>query len=349
MQRIGVHGFPLIGTGDWNDGMDRVGVEGRGESVWLAWFQIAVVRDFAPIATQLGQGERVLRWENYASELKLAIDDAAWDGEWFVRAFDDAGEPLGSAQNTECQIDSISQSWGVLAGFGEQPRVQTAMASARHHLINTAGQRQALPLLDPPFNRSGSDPGYIGAYPPGVRENGGQYNHAAAWLGMAAAGLGDGELAWQVFEAINPILRTLDTQSSRQYEREPYVLVGDVSTQDDNAGRGGWSWYTGSASWTWQLGMQSLLGLTPVAGAFLLNPCLPPHWGWAEVTIGGDQGVIRLRIEDPDNVGHGRLSLTIDGHAVEGGRIPLPGAGAESQVVARLSALQDASGPDRPD
>ena len=332
----GAHGLPLMGTGDWNDGMDRVGVEGRGESVWLAWFQITVINGFSPIAESFGFPDRARRWQQHGKRLKAAIDQVAWDGEWFVRAFDDEGEPWGSSQNEECQIDSISQSWGVLAGFGVEPNVRTAMSSAKAHFLNESAG--TIPLLHPPFYKTTRDPGYIRAYPPGVRENGGQYNHAAAWLGMAFGMLGDGDTAWEVFNRISPIRRSLDIDSARHYAREPYVVAGDIATQDRLAGKGGWSWYTGAASWCWQLGVESILGLRPIVGGFSVAPALPQAWGGAELTIKSGQGDLHVTITDPANLGHGQVELTVDGALVAGNCIWFPGSDKVSHVIVRILA-----------
>ena len=332
----GAHGLPFIGTGDWNDGMDRVGAEGKGESVWLAWFQITVINNFAPIAEQHGFKDRANRWRQHCKDLKNAIDRKAWDGEWFVRAFDDQGEPWGSHKNEECQIDTISQSWAVLAGFEDEQNVIRAMSSIKARFLNASAI--TIPLLDPPFHNTDRDPGYIYAYPPGVRENGGQYNHAAAWLGMAFGLLGDGDTAWRVFDLINPIRRSLNIDSARHYAREPYVLSGDIDTQDSANGKGGWSWYTGSASWTWQLGIEGILGLRALEGGFIIAPSLPREWGGAQVTLKSDQGELHIIIDDSDKIGHGKVKLTIDGEPVSGNRIEYPGAGKLSHIIASISS-----------
>jgi len=219
MMSTGLHGLPLIGTGDWNDGMDRVGDEGRGESVWLAWFQIATIKRFAPLLEKYGDKRHAAALRAYAGSLAAAIETSAWDGRWYIRAFDDEGKPWGSHQNDECQIDSIAQSWAVIAGVAPRKRMRTAMSSARSRLVHP--DRRLVQLLDPPFQQTPRDPGYIRAYPPGIRENGGQYTHSAAWFGHALAGLGDGNGAWQVFDIINPIRRTQSNSGARHYVREP--------------------------------------------------------------------------------------------------------------------------------
>lgn len=332
MLPTGTHGLPLIGTGDWNDGMDRVGVDGKGESVWLAWFQITVVNSFSKIAEDLGYSDRAIRWRQHCTGLKTAIDKVAWDGEWFLRAFDDQGQPWGSHHSEECQIDTISQSWAVLAGFGTEQNVKTAMNSIKTRFLDPSAK--TIPLLDPPFHETHRDPGYILAYPPGIRENGGQYNHATAWLGMAFGILGDGDTAWRVFDLINPIRRSLDIDAAKYYAREPYVLTGDISAN----GKGGWSWYTGSASWTWQLGIEGILGLQPFAGGFHVEPALPRSWGSAELTLKSEQGELHVTIADPDHRGHGKVTLTVDGKPAQGNRIQYPGAGKISHVIASISA-----------
>jgi cyclic beta-1,2-glucan synthetase len=342
MLATGRHGLPLMGTGDWNDGMDRVGAQGRGESVWLAWFQIAVVNAFMPLASARGHSFR--RWQAHASRLKSAIDACAWDGSWFLRAFDDDGEPWGSQQNEACQIDSISQSWGVLAGFADDARVQQAMASARQHLlVEGAG---LVPLLTPPFQTSTRDPGYIQAYPPGVRENGGQYNHAVAWLGLACCGLGEGDAALQLFDRMHPISRTNTPGGAAHYGREPYVLAGDIATEGRQRGQGGWSWYTGSASWAWQLGIEGLLGLRLRADGLQIRPCLPKDWETVSVRFERDaHGTLLLRINNPDRVGQGLVDLRCDGQAVTGDLVKFPGPGLTSRIEVniRADARHDAS------
>jgi cyclic beta-1,2-glucan synthetase len=334
MMGTGEHGLPLIGSGDWNDGMDRVGAQGRGESVWLAWFQIAAIKEFTPLAVRRGAAARAERWQEYAAKLKVAIDEFGWDGEWFIRALDDSGEPWGSRDSDECKIDSISQSWGVLAGFGQEPRVRTAMKAAREKLLHE--EERLILLLDPPFHLSARDPGYIQAYPPGIRENGGQYTHAASWMGLAFAGLGDGDTAWQIFDILNPIRRNLDQIDVQRYRREPYVMAADVYSQGANRGHGGWSWYTGAASWTWQLAVEGILGLRLVRAGFQIDPCLPRPWGRAELTIRREQGCIHFVIEDPDHVGRGVRAITVDGESVAGEVLQFPGQDKEMRVTVRL-------------
>ena len=337
MMATGAHGLPLMGTGDWNDGMDRIGDKGQGESVWLAWFQIATITLFAPLLERHGRSDRAGELRHHADDLAEAITHRAWDGEWFVRAFDDEGIPWGSASNDECQIDAIAQSWAAMATPEPDTRIRTAMVSAQCRLIDPANR--LVKLLDPPFSKTPRDPGYIKAYPPGVRENGGQYTHAATWMGHALAALGDGDKAWQVFDFINPIRRVTDAKAAAHYLREPYVLAGDVSGAEPGAGQGGWSWYTGAAGWTWQLAVEAILGIRMSAGAITVKPCMPREWGCANVTISGPSGTIHITIEDPDHAGSGVRDVRVDGDPCDvRERIEFPGAGETRNVIVTLGA-----------
>ncbi|HSI57003.1 MAG TPA: glucoamylase family protein [Ideonella sp.] len=279
--RTGVHGLPLMGTGDWNDGMNKVGHEGRGESVWLAWFLCQVVEDFLPLASSRGDHARVQAWGAARRGWQHALDDSAWDGEWYARAFFDDGSPLGSRANAECRIDLIAQAWAVLSGAGQPARAAQAMASAAEGLFDEP--RRLLRLLDPPLQQAHPSAGYIQAYPGGVRENGGQYSHAAVWGLMAFAKLGDAAMAWKTFTGLSPAHRWVDPAQGSTYALEPYAIAGDIYSQAPYAGRGGWSWYTGSAAWLARAALESLCGFTVVQGRVQLAPCLPPHW--PEVTV----------------------------------------------------------------
>jgi cyclic beta-1,2-glucan synthetase len=333
MVAVGSHGLPLIGTGDWNDGMDRVGDEGRGESVWLAWFEIATTGLFSPLADAAGEGGRADRWRRHAEAVRGAIHDVAWDGAWFLRAFDDEGEPWGSKYNDECRIDLIAQAWSVLSGDAPDARARQAMESALQHLVDP--DERLIRLLMPPFHRTLRDPGYIQAYPAGIRENGGQYTHAAAWLGLAFTGLGDGDRAWEVFDIINPIRRASTPEAAATYLREPYVLPGDVSG-GAHAGKGGWSWYTGAAGWTWQLAVHGILGIEVMPDAIRISPCLPRDWARAEIRLVGPLGEVLISIEDPDRIGKGRTEITVDGAPAQGDTVRFPGAGKSRKASVRL-------------
>jgi cyclic beta-1,2-glucan synthetase len=340
----GAHGLPLMGGGDWNDGMDRVGRNGRGESVWLAWFAAVCADGFADIAALVDRDDLERIWRSRAEDLRRAADRAGWDGAWYIRAFDDEGLPWGSKDCDECKIDSIAQSWAALAGGPSAARTAEAIASATTHLVDR--EARLVRLLAPPFDRTPRDPGYIRAYPPGVRENGGQYTHAAAWLGLAHARLGDGDRAYGIFDLINPIRRTSSRTEAEQYRAEPYVVPADVRGAAPGVGEAGWTWYTGAAGWTWRLGVEGLLGLCLDGGGVRISPCLPLDWGGAEARISGPDGALVIRIEDPDHLGTGRIELTVDGHRTEGDHVTFPSGGAERRVNARLrpAAEMDAAG-----
>ncbi len=279
----GLHGLPLMGTGDWNDGMNRVGHGGKGESVWLGWFLCSVTQSFAPLAKARGDLLRADTWLKARQGWIQALHSHGWDGEWFRRAFFDNGEPLGSSSNDECQIDLIAQAWSVLSSASTDTFTQSAMQSMTQQLIDDdAG---LLRLLAPPFEKSQNNPGYIQAYPPGVRENGGQYNHAAVWALMAQAQTGDASAAWDSFRAISPAHRSQHPTRGPLYELEPYVTAGDIYGEAPYAGRGGWSWYSGSAAWLHRAGLESLLGLKIRQGELTLTPCVPADWSSFDVTL----------------------------------------------------------------
>ncbi|MDQ3189763.1 MAG: cyclic beta 1-2 glucan synthetase [Pseudomonadota bacterium] len=273
---FGEHGLPLMGSGDWNDGMNLIGMRGKGESVWLAFFLYHVLQRFAPIARLRGDDAFATRCEYEAAQLSLRIEKNAWDGDWYRRAYFDDGTPLGSKNNTECQIDSISQSWSVLSGAGDDSRTHRAMDAVYERLVRA--QHGLIQLLDPPFDKSDLDPGYIRGYVPGVRENGGQYTHAAIWTAMAFAALGDSERAWKLASMINPVNHSLTSQAASIYKVEPYVVAADVYAVAPHTGRGGWTWYTGSAGWMYRLLVESLLGVTLEADRLHVNPCWPAGW-----------------------------------------------------------------------
>jgi cyclic beta-1,2-glucan synthetase len=334
----GAHGLPLIGTGDWNDGMDRVGSEGRGESVWLAWFAAVCADAFADLASEVGRGDLDGFWRARADDLRGAADAAGWDGAWYVRAFADDGLPWGSKDSDECHIDSISQSWAALAGGPSPARTRAAVAAATARLVDP--DARLVRLLTPPFDRTARDPGYIRAYPPGVRENGGQYTHAAAWLGLAHARLGDGDRAYQIVDLINPIRRTVDQAGTDRYRAEPYVLPGDVRGGEPGIGEAGWTWYTGAAGWTWQLAVEGILGLGLHRGTIKIAPRLPTNWGGAEVRVNGPGGTLIITIDDPERIGTGRVELTVNGRSVRGDHVALPTDGRQHHVTARLRRIE---------
>ena len=290
--RVGTHGLPLMGTGDWNDGMNRVGHEGRGESVWLGWFLYRVVHDFAPIAIDRGDGERAERWLSAARQWQAALLGQAWDGQWFKRAFFDNGEPLGSSQNTEARIDLIAQAWAVLSGAAPLALQRIALAAVEDHLVDK--QAGLLKLLDPPLAHAEPSAGYIQAYPKGVRENGGQYSHGAVWALMAQARYAVNtpdastaaiDTAYRYFTYLSPAHRSRHPTHGQAYAIEPYVMAGDVYTQPPYVGRGGWSWYTGSAAWMHRAAIESIFGLHLADHELCFQPCLPSAWPHAELTL----------------------------------------------------------------
>jgi len=274
--RFGEHGLPLMGSGDWNDGMNLVGIGGKGESVWLGFFLSEVLRQFAPLATAYGDLSVAELCLEERRRLQVNIEQHAWDGNWYRRAWFDDGTMLGSANNEECRIDSISQSWSVLSGAGESEHAKTAMQAVDDHLVRR--DDGLVQLLDPPFNTSSLNPGYIRGYVPGVRENGGQYTHAAIWTTMAFAELGERERAWELFRMINPANHALTAEAVAKYKVEPYVVAADVYAVTPHTGRGGWSWYTGSAGWMYRLIVESLLGLRREGETLHFAPCLPADW-----------------------------------------------------------------------
>ncbi|MCJ7821101.1 MAG: hypothetical protein MUP53_07845, partial [Bacteroidales bacterium] len=274
--RYGSHGLPLIGTCDWNDGFNKVGNGGEGESVWLGFFLYDVLTQFVRIAESRGDNEFVGLSRKTALMIKSNIEKHGWDGEWYRRAYFDDGQPLGSAGNDECQIDSISQSWSVLSGAGDPGRSKTAMESLNKRLVRR--EHSLVQLLDPPFDKSEMNPGYIKGYLPGVRENGGQYTHAAVWAAMAFSKLGDWEKTWEILTMINPVNHAGSPEEVERYKTEPYVMAADVYALSPHIGRGGWTWYTGSAGWMYRLIVESILGLRLEKDKLFVEPCIPAVW-----------------------------------------------------------------------
>ncbi|SNR26300.1 protein ndvB [Paracoccus sediminis] len=286
--RTGAHGLPLIGGGDWNDGMNRVGEDGRGESVWLGWFLCATLDVFAPLAQARGDNARAAAWQAHRDAVAQALDRAGWDGAWYRRGYYDDGTPLGSAGSEECRIDSIAQSWAAISGAGRPDRVGRAVDSALTWLVDD--DAQALKLFTPPFEKTDKEPGYIKAYPPGVRENGGQYTHAASWMVYALGRMGRGTDAHRLFDLLNPISHAENRADADRYRVEPYVVAADVYAEGAKAGRGGWTWYTGSAGWLYRAAVEGILGIVPENGDRLrIDPALPADWpGFtATVTLAG--------------------------------------------------------------
>ena len=295
----GAHGLPLIGTGDWNDGMNRVGEAGKGESVWLGWFLLTTLKAFAPIADERGDIKRAAAWRDRIKGLQAALEKHGWDGRWYRRGFFDDGTPLGSAQSEECRIDSIAQSWAVLSGGAAPERAATAMDESYRQLVRPA-DNLAL-LFTPPFDKTTKDPGYIKAYPPGIRENGGQYTHGAIWSIFAHAGLGQAERALELFWILNPINHSSTEADARTYRVEPYVIAADVYSMPPHVGRGGWTWYTGSAGWMYRAGLEAILGVTREGSMLRIKPCVPDDWDGFEVAT--QFGSTRYEIKLTRNAG----------------------------------------------
>jgi cyclic beta-1,2-glucan synthetase len=324
---VGSHGLPLMGTGDWNDGMNRVGQQGKGESVWLAWFLHTVLWEFAKIADARGERSRAENWRVHVSALKAALEREGWDGEWYRRAYFDDGTPLGSATNAECRIDSIAQSWGIISGAAEPGRGARAMAAVDQQLIRRADG--LILLLTPPFDHPANDPGYIKGYVPGIRENGGQYTHASTWTLIAFAALGDGDKAGELFRMMNPVNRSSSRANVQRYKVEPYVVAGDIYAEAPHVGRGGWTWYTGSAGWLYRAGMEWILGFR-VRGMFLtIDPCIPRNWPGYSIDFRYHSAMYRIKVENPSQVARGVALTELDGKLIAGpAGIPLADDGA---------------------
>jgi cellobiose phosphorylase len=320
-----------MGSGDWNDGMNLVGDKGRGESVWLGFFLYDTLIRFAELAGRRGDAGFEARCRQEAARLKQALDEHAWDGEWYRRAYFDDGTPLGSAENAECRIDSISQSWSVLSGAGDPERARQAMEGVDRHLVRR--EEALIQLLDPPFDKSDLDPGYIKGYVPGVRENGGQYTHAAIWTTMAFAALGDGARAWELFGLINPVRHADGATAAGVYKAEPYVVAADVYAVPPHTGRGGWTWYTGSSGWMYRLIVESLLGLRLEGEQLRIAPVLPPDWKPFTIHYRFRETRYSIAVEPAEN---GETTLAVDGMEQEDGIIRLVDDRQDHAVLVRL-------------
>jgi cellobiose phosphorylase len=334
---FGEHGLPLIGSGDWNDGMNRVGIGGKGESVWLGFFLCEVLRQFAVLARRQGDEDFAESCVVEGKRLGESLEEHGWDGAWYRRAWFDDGTPLGAAGNSECRIDSISQSWAVLSGAGDYSRVCMAMDAVDEHLVRR--DHALIQLLDPPFNQSDMDPGYIKGYVPGVRENGGQYTHGAIWAAMAFAALGDNRRAWKLTTMINPANHSKSQEASATYKVEPYVMAADVYAVAPHTGRGGWTWYTGSAGWMYRLILESLLGLKLETDRLHIAPCLPAHWDGLKIHYRYRETVYHIAIAQTQ-VGEGGncgvVSVMVDGVEQDGQAIALVDDRREHAVVVAM-------------
>jgi cyclic beta-1,2-glucan synthetase len=330
---FGERGLPLIGSGDWNDGMNIVGAHGRGESVWLGFFLYDVLMRFTEIARMRSDTSFAERCQREAAQLRQNIERNGWDGEWYRRAYFDDGTPLGSAGNSECQIDAIAQSWAVLSGAGSSTRARAAMAAVDRRLVRR--DHALIQLLDPPFDKSDLNPGYIKGYVPGVRENGGQYTHAAIWTVMAFAALGDNRRAWELFDMINPVKHASSETAIATYKVEPYVVAADVYAVAPHTGRGGWTWYTGSAGWMYRLILESLLGLKLEVDKLRFAPCLPVDWETFKLHYRYRETVYHITVRQTRGADN-KTGVTLDGLELLGDAVPLADDGLEHAVEVRF-------------
>jgi len=333
---VGDHGLPLIGSGDWNDGLNRVGAGGKGESIWLGWFLHATLSAFAPLAQCRGEQKRAAAWLQHATALGESIEREGWDGDWYRRAYFDDGTPLGSASSNECRIDSIAQSWAVISGAGNEARVAAAMASLEEYLVRR--EDGLVLLLTPPFDRTLPDPGYIKGYPPGIRENGGQYTHGAIWSAIAFAALGDGDKAGELFSLINPINHSNTRAAIYRYKVEPYVACADVYAEPTHVGRGGWTWYSGAAGWMYRAGLEWILGFRLRGATLLITPSIPKAWRQFEIVFRYHSTLYEIGVENPHGVSRGVTRVELDGEVLPGSQwgIPLVDDGATHRVRVSL-------------
>jgi len=333
IKRSSPAGLPLILGGDWNDGMNRVGEHGKGESVWLGWFLLKTLGDFAAVAKSEGDSKRAQTWVKHAEALKRALESTAWDGEWYRRGSFDDGTPLGSRTSEECRIDSIAQSWSVLSGEGDPARSTTAMQQATSLLVDD--KLKIVKLFTPPFSKTQKDPGYIKSYPPGVRENGGQYTHAATWFVIALAEMGQTDEAYRCFSMLNPVNHASDEASAEQYRVEPYVVAADIYAGDDKGGRGGWTWYTGSAGWLYRAAVEGILGIERRGKQITFRPKLPSHWDGYQATLKMLGAEIKVQVVRDKKTK--TISLEVDGSKTKSASFE-PKAGTQTEVVVKIPA-----------
>lgn len=327
----GLHGLPLMGTGDWNDGMNRVGEKGHGESVWLAWFISDVLNRFGSLSEKIGDIENAHRYKQRAKKYIKAVELSAWDGEWYQRAFFDSGETLGSSKDLECQIDAIAQSWSVLSSGGNDNRSRQAMQSVYDRLIRP--QDRLSLLFTPPFNKTHLDPGYIKGYIPGIRENGGQYTHAATWTAWAFAQLGDGKRSGELLNLLNPIYQADTLEKAAVYRVEPYVICADIYSKEPFIRRGGWTWYTGSSAWMYRLGLEAILGFHKVGNTLMMDPVIPPEWNGFQITYRYGASKYLIQVNNPEQVARGVVRLDLDGKSLSSNTIPLTDDDGDHNVI----------------
>jgi cyclic beta-1,2-glucan synthetase len=307
---VGEHGLPLFGTGDWNDGMNKVGAQGRGESVWLGWFLCATLAGFSELAAERHDEARVQRWAAFSKSLQAALENSGWDGDWYRRGYFDDGTPLGSARSAECRIDSIAQAWAVLSGAANPARGAHAMAAVIEHLLRP--EEQQLLLFTPPFVHSEPDPGYVQAYPAGIRENGGQYTHGSIWSLMAFARLGDGDRAKELFDCFSPVCHSRGPAEVARYKLEPYAVAADIYAAPAPPARGGWSWYTGAAGWLYRAGLESLLGIRVSGDVLAIEPCIPRGWRRYDVELRHGRSLYHITVTNPFGASSGVSHAELD-------------------------------------
>jgi cyclic beta-1,2-glucan synthetase len=331
---FGPNGLPLIGGGDWNDGLNRVGIEGKGESVWLAWFCVEVLNTFAEVCTKQGEKELAKTYKARAKKYVTNIDKNAWDGEYYRRGYFDDGTPLGSSQSDEAKIDSLPQSWSVIAGGGDKARSEQAMRSLEHHLIKK--DEKMVLLFTPAFDKTPKDPGYIKGYLPGVRENGGQYTHAACWVAYAYARGGFGNKAVEVLGLLNPVNHSRTPQEANTYKVEPYVVAADVYNLEGQVGRGGWTWYTGSCGWMYRVWVEEVLGFKKRGEKLLIDPAIPDYWPGFSLKYRHGASLYEIEVRNPNGVERGVINIEMDGKTIRSTEIPLKDDGTNHRVVVTL-------------
>ena len=308
---FGEHGLPKIGSGDWNDGFSTVGNKGKGESVWLGFFLYLILEKFIPICKEKGDYEKAEKYEQIKINLKKALNTKAWDGRWYKRAYMDDGNWLGSMENEECRIDSIAQSWSTISNAGDNDKKYISIESLENHLVDR--ENGIIKLLDPPFEKSKLEPGYIKAYLPGVRENGGQYTHSSCWVIIAESLLGFGDKAVELYKMINPIEHSRTKESSTKYKVEPYVIPADIYGASNLAGQGGWTWYTGSSSWYYKAGIEYILGLKINEGYLEINPCIPRDWKNYEIQYKWKETIYNIEVKNPNRKNTGVTKVLLNG------------------------------------
>jgi cellobiose phosphorylase len=333
-ERVGPHGLPLMGTGDWNDGMNMVGALGKGESVWNGWFILTVLKSFAELADRRGDAARAAWCRDRAERLRAALEAHAWDGRWYRRAYFDDGTPLGSATNDECQIDALPQAWAVISGAGDPGRSRQAMAAVDERLVDPVSR--LIRLFTPPFDRGTLEPGYIKGYVPGIRENGGQYTHGVTWVVLAAALQGRGDRAVELWNLLNPITHARTPDEVELYKVEPYAVCADVYGAPPHSGRGGWTWYTGAAGWLYRVAVEAILGLRIRGDTMQFDPCVPTGWPGYEVTYRFGSAVYAIRVDNSAGTGRGVRSVTLDGQPAASGAVGLRDDGRAHEIVVVL-------------